>query len=93
MNYKDFVGFSASISLTITLLPQLYKTFKHKKLDDISYGFFFLNILTCSLFLTYGILLNEIPLILANIIVLTQWLILFSAKIYLHLYPINNTSV
>ena len=87
MNSKDILGFSASLSLTITLLPQLYKTFKHKKLDDISYGFFFLNILTCTLFLSYGILLNEIPLILANIVVLTQWIILFIAKIYLHFYP------
>ena len=87
MNTTDIIGFSASISLTITLLPQLYKTFIHKKLDDISYGFIILNFLTCFLFLSYGILLKALPLILANSLVLTQWIILTSAKIYFQLYP------
>ena len=50
-------------------------------MDDFSYGFFLIQVLTCSSFLIYGILLNEIPLIVANIIVLSQTFLLIYFKI------------
>ena len=90
MNTADIIGFSASISLTITLLPQIYKTFIDKKLDDLSYGFIFLNFITCFLFLAYSILIKALPILLANSLVLTQWIILTSAKIYFQLYPFHT---
>lgn len=79
---KDIVGFSAAFCLVITLLPQVYHTWKIKKADDISFGFLFLQIFTCLLFLIYGILLEELPLIIANTLVLLQSFTLFSLKIF-----------
>ena len=76
------VGYLGALFLTITLLPQLYHTYKLKNADNISIYFLLLQIKTCSLFLTYGILLRELPLILANTIVLLQSFILFFLKIY-----------
>lgn len=78
---KDIVGYSAAFCLVITLLPQLYFTWKTKKANDISYGFLFLQIITCLLFLTYGILLKETPLITANSMVITQSILLFIMKV------------
>ena len=78
---KDILGFLAAFCLVITLLPQVFHTWKIKKADDISYGFLLLQILTCLLFLLYGILLEELPLIIANTLVISQSLTLLVFKI------------
>ena len=58
-------------------------------MDDFSYGFFAIQVLTCTSFLIYGILLGEIPLIIANSIVLSQTFLLINFKIrYSYLKPI-----
>ena len=78
---KDIFGYSAACCLVITLLPQLIYTYKTKKSNDISYCFLILQVTTCILFLIYGILLKEIPLIISNTLVLTQSFVLFFFKI------------
>ena len=77
---KDIIGYSAAVCLVITLLPQVHLTWKSKRADDISYGFLCLQLLTCFLFLSYGILLEELPLIIANGLVIFQSLMLFTFK-------------
>tara|TARA_Y100000590_G_C15257922_1_gene840046 strand:- start:78 stop:359 length:282 start_codon:yes stop_codon:yes gene_type:complete len=72
MSEKDTLGYIGMIFLTITLIPQLVKVYKTKKADDLSYLFLFMNFLTCVCFFSYGIILNETPLIIANSIVLAQ---------------------
>jgi MtN3 and saliva related transmembrane protein len=81
MELSQIFGFIGAFTLTITLIPQLFLTFKTKKVDNLSIGFLFLQNLTCILFLIYGILLKEIPLITANSIVGIQSLILIGLKI------------
>lgn len=81
MTEIQLIGYTAAISLTITLMPQLIKTYKDKEVGDISKGFIFLNLLTSILFLIYGILLKQIPIILANCILILQNIILLSFKI------------
>ena len=79
----DTFGYLAAVTLTITLIPQLYLTLKTKKVENLSLGFLLLQQLTCILFLVYGIMLNAVPLMVANSIVGTQGLILiFLKKIY-----------
>ena len=80
MELYSVFGYLAGVSLIITLLPQIYTTYKSKKADDLSYFFLFMNILTCSLFLIYGVLLGELPLILANTAVLSQTFIIIILK-------------
>ena len=79
MNPQVF-GFSAAICLVLSLIPQLYHTYNTKKVEDLSYLFLFIQIITGILFLTYGLLLNETPLIVANICVLTQLVLLLIMK-------------
>ena len=83
MNKKtaEIVGYVGAFFLTITLIPQIIHTIKTKKVDDISYLFITLQITTCILFLIYGILIAENPLIVSNGVVLTQLLIFLSLKI------------
>jgi MtN3 and saliva related transmembrane protein len=73
-------GYLGASTLIITLLPQLYLTYKTKKVDNLSLGFLCLQELTCILFLIYGILLKEIPLIIANSLVGLQGIILLNMK-------------
>ena len=77
----EIVGYLGAGCLTITLLPQLYHTIKTKKVDDISFGFIALQIITCILFLIYGIMLKEKPLIIANSLVGIQIIIFLGLKI------------
>ena len=77
----NIVGYSATCFLTISLIPQLYHTIKSKKVGDISFIFLCLQLFTCGLFLAYGLLLNENPLIIANSCVGFQLIILFYLKV------------
>ena len=69
---KNVLGYLGMVLLTITLIPQLVKVYKTKKANDLSYLFILMNFLTCVSFLSYGIILNETPLIIANTLVLMQ---------------------
>lgn len=70
--FTQFVGFTAATSLIITLLPQIYHTYKSKQVDDLSYFFIILNLITSFLFFLYGSLLKELPIIIANIFLILQ---------------------
>ena len=84
----DVFGYAGAFFLTITLLPQIHKTYREKKMDDFSSGFFCIQVITCVCFLIYGILLEAVPLIIANSIVLSQTFILINFKIrYSYLRP------
>lgn len=87
METSEIVGYIAAFFLVITLLPQVYFTYKLKNADSISLYFLFLQIVTCILFLSYGILLEESPLIVANSLVLTQSFTLLGLKL---LYSKSN---
>ena len=82
---KDVFGYLGMVCLTITLIPQLVKVYRTKRAEDLSYIFLLLNVFTCICFLTYGIILNEIPLIIANTIVITQTIVLILLK-----YKLSN---
>lgn len=90
MVFTQIIGYLAAITLISTLLPQLYHTFKTKKVDDVSYYFILLNLITSGLFLFYGILLNELPIIIANIFLILQntTLIILKKK-----YTINSNTI
>ena len=77
----ELFGYLAASTLIVTLVPQLYLTITTKKVDDLSFGFLFLQELTCIFFLIYGIKLNAVPLIVANSIVGTQGILLLFFKI------------
>ncbi len=58
------------------MLPQVYKAWKTKSVDDVSWGMLTLFFLNCVLWFAYGFFANAFPVILANgiafVVVLTQ---------------------
>ena len=60
------IGFLAAILTTIAFLPQVIKNWKTKSAGDLSFWMYGLFVCGVSLWLAYGILLDDLPIILAN---------------------------
>lgn len=66
----DIIGLTAAILTSLAFLPQAIKTYKSKSAGDLSLAMFLIFITGLILWLTYGILKNDLPIILSNIITL-----------------------
>ena len=67
-NYIDLFGFLADFLTTIAFLPQLYKTWRTKSAGDVSLIMLILFIIGLIFWIIYGIKINSIPILVANII-------------------------
>ena len=67
-NYIDLFGFSAALLTTIAFLPQLYKTWQTKSAEDVSLIMLILFITGLICWIIYGLKINSIPILIANII-------------------------
>lgn len=70
MNTVSLLGLVAGAFTTIAFLPQVIKTWKSRSAKDLSLGMFTIFTLGVAMWLAYGILINDLPVILANIITL-----------------------
>lgn len=64
--YIDIIGITAGILTTIAFLPQVIRTYKTRSVKDISLGMFMIMFTGVILWLTYGLLKGDVPIILAN---------------------------
>lgn len=66
MNSVTLLGLVAASCSTLAFLPQVIKTWRTRSTQDISLGMFLLLVSGIVLWLLYGILLGDLPLIVAN---------------------------
>ena len=64
------LGLAAATLTTAAFLPQVIKTWRTRQTRDISLGMFLVLCLGICLWLVYGILRGDLPLILANAVTL-----------------------
>ena len=64
------LGLLAALLTTVAFLPQVIKTWKTKKTRDISFIMYVILITGVFLWLVYGFLIKDLPLILANLVTL-----------------------
>ena len=64
------LGLLAGTLTTIAFVPQLTKTWKTKSAEDISFGMFAIFCTGVLLWLLYGVLIDALPVILANSVTL-----------------------
>ena len=76
-----YVGCIAAFLATFAFFPQVIKVWKTKSTKDISLLMFALFTLGVFLWLIYGIILNDIPIIFANLITLILSLFILINKI------------
>jgi Uncharacterized conserved protein len=60
------VGYSAGVCSAICQFPQAYKVFKTKDTHSISLGMYLTMTIGVVLWFTYGCLLGDMPMMLAN---------------------------
>ena len=68
--YIDLFGFLAALLTTIAFLPQLYKTWKTKSAEDVSLIMLILFIIGLCCWIIYGLRINSVPILVANIVTL-----------------------
>ncbi len=64
--YIQFVGIGAGILTAVSMLPQLIKTFKEKKVEDISLVMILTVMSGIGCWIWYGFLRNDLPIICTN---------------------------
>ena len=69
MNVDVFtiLGFAAGVVTSIGFIPQLIKGYRTKKLDDVSYWMPIVLAIGMTLWLIYGLMREDITIILANL--------------------------
>lgn len=76
-----FIGLIAATCTTASFLPQVIKTWRSKKTKDISFLMYAILALGLFLWLVYGVIIRDYPLILANSISLGLALCVLFLKI------------
>jgi MtN3 and saliva related transmembrane protein len=66
----DLIGYAAGILGTAAFLPQVLKTVKSRRTQDISLGMYILFCSGVALWLIYGLRLGSMPVIAANAVTL-----------------------
>ncbi|MEJ2271957.1 MAG: SemiSWEET transporter [Candidatus Bathyarchaeota archaeon] len=81
MDYIEIIGLTAAAMGGVSFFPQVLKVMKTKSTKDISREMFLLLTGSIFLWLVYGILLNNMPIIIANFFGLIQALVILFYKI------------
>lgn len=72
MDIIAMIGLGAAGLSTVSLLPQIARVWKTKSVKDISTGWCSFMFSSVSLWLIYGLLARDIPIIAANSVVVVQ---------------------
>lgn len=82
MSRITIIGLVAAAFTTISFLPQAVKTIKTKHTKDLSLGMYLVLTTGIFLWLLYGILIRDVPIIIANIItsVLTSTILILKIR-------------
>ena len=83
METIKYIGFLAALLSTSTFIPQLYTTWKHKSASGLSFPMLCIYNTAGVCWLTYGILIDSLPVIICNSIsTLTGFILLFLKYMY-----------
>lgn len=66
MDITQVIGIAAGVFTSVSLLPQLIKMIKEKKADDVSLVMLLVLLTGLSLWVIYGIMKKDYPIIITN---------------------------
>jgi MtN3 and saliva related transmembrane protein len=81
MDFITIIGLTAAVFTTISLFPQLIKIWKTKSTKDISTGMFSLFCGGVFLWFIYGMLVGDMPIIIANSLAFIQAIVILMFKV------------
>ncbi len=82
MQPVQILGLIAGSLTTIAFVPQVIKTYKSKSAKDLSLGMFSIFCLGTMGWLTYGILIQDVPVMAANAVTLALSAVLIYFKFH-----------
>ncbi len=77
----DIIGYIAGILGLIALIPQIVKSFETKSTGDLSLSMYLIYTISVILWLVYGYLINSMPMIIINSILIVFCLIIIALEI------------
>ena len=81
MDIATVIGLAAGLLTTLSLVPQVQKIWKTKSAKDVSRRMFIAFCIGVALWLVYGILQQEMPMILWNAVSLALGLSILGMKL------------
>ncbi|MFC1690693.1 SemiSWEET transporter [Nanoarchaeota archaeon] len=81
MEWIILIGLTAGILTTASFLPQVIKTIKLKETKDISLAMYSIISTGIFLWLVYGLLIKDLPVVLANAVSLILVLTMVGLKL------------
>ena len=66
MQLSDILGYAAATLTTVSFVPQAWRTFKTKDVSGISLRMYSIFTAGIAVWLAYGIVLKETPMMIAN---------------------------
>ena len=62
----NLIGFTAGFLMAITMVPQIIKSLKTKRVEDISFLMLIIYIVSAFLWMIYGILIKSLPVAITD---------------------------
>jgi MtN3 and saliva related transmembrane protein len=62
----NLIGYTAAVVGIFLMLPQVVKSWRTRRVEDLSLGMTILYFFNCLLWLIYGLLITAVPMIVAN---------------------------
>ena len=81
MDFVSVIGFVAAILTTVSFVPQVVRVWRSRSTRDISLPMFLVMALGIVLWLIYGALIGDLPLIIANVVTLILVLMILFFKL------------
>ncbi|MDC0932882.1 SemiSWEET transporter [Arcobacteraceae bacterium] len=78
---QELVGYAAASLTTVAFIPQAHKVYKTNETKDLSLTLFVTFSLGVFMWLIYGVLLDSIPMVIANTMTLSLSLYILYKKI------------
>ncbi|MEX2283057.1 MAG: SemiSWEET transporter [Gemmatimonadota bacterium] len=66
ISFIPYFGYTAGVLTVLSFMPQLARAWKTQRVRDLSTGMFVLLITSAALWLAYGVLIDDWPVILTN---------------------------
>ncbi len=81
MSFVTLIGFAAGTLTTLSFVPQVMKSYRTKRCDDLSAGMLLAFTSGVTLWLVYGLFLRSAPIISANAVTLALLAIILVMKV------------
>lgn len=81
MDGVDILGYAAGAITSLTFLPQVLKTYKEKSARDVSLNMFLIAAINEVMWIVYGVLRDDMVIILTNAVVLVMSLTMIFFKL------------